>query len=83
MARTAIYLHTVVQPGCRIELAAPPGMLEGDELDVVLLTNDRPAAAAPRPLLDILDSLPHDIGFFKSAQDADAYIRDERDSWER
>ena len=83
MGRTAIYLHAVVQTGGRIEVPAPPGMREGDELDVVLLTEDRSDAVAhSRSVLEILDSLPRDIAFFKSSQDVDAYVREERDSWE-
>jgi hypothetical protein len=83
MGRTAIYLHAVVQAG-RIELAAPVGVHDGDEVDVVLLT-DSPAGenSPPRSLLEILDSLPHDIGRFTSAHEVDAYVREERDSWER
>lgn len=82
MGRTAIYLHAVVKPGRRIELIAPDGMREGDELDVVLLTNDQPGNAPSRTFLDILDALPRNIGFFKSVQEVDAYVRNERDSWE-
>ena len=33
-------------------------MREGDEVDVVLLTDNAPAAAQSQSLLDILDSLP-------------------------
>ena len=84
MGRTAIYQHAVVQPGGRIELPAPPGLREGDVLDVVLLTPER-AVVNPQSesILDILDALPTDIGHFKTAQQVDAYVREERDSWER
>lgn len=64
-------------------MTAPAGLNAGDELDVVLLTEDREKNVARRqPILDILDSLPGDIGHFKSAQDVDKYVRGERDSWE-
>ena len=83
MARTATYVHSVVKPGCRIELMTPPGLSEGDELDVILLTDDVAGAAPRRSLLEVLDSLPKSIGVFKSAQEVDEYIREERGSWER
>ncbi|HET6246466.1 MAG TPA: hypothetical protein VFE47_02120 [Tepidisphaeraceae bacterium] len=82
MGRTAIHLHAVVQHGGKIELDAPPGMQEGDKLEVVLLADDRATVGPPaRSILDILDSLPCNIGMFKSAEEADAYLRNERDSW--
>jgi hypothetical protein len=84
MARTATYLHAIVQPGGRIELAAPAGVRVGERLDVVLLTDDHSADDVRREsVLDILDSLPRDFGHFKSADDVDAYVRGERGSWER
>ena len=83
MGRTAIYLHATVQSGGRIELTAPAGVREGDELDVVLLTGNASKSSPSRPLLEILDALPRDIGRFKSAQEVDDYVREERDSWGR
>jgi hypothetical protein len=83
MGKTAIYQHTVVRPGSRIELAAPPGLREGDELDVLLLTNPgADDASERRSLLEILDSLPANAGLFRSAKDVDEYVRTERESWE-
>jgi hypothetical protein len=83
MARAAIYLHAVVQPGGRIDLPASAGLREGDPVDVVLLTDDRSVALAPpRSLLEVLDSLPKGIGTFTSSREIDTYVRGERDSWE-
>lgn len=83
MGRTATYRRAIVKSGCRIELDAPPGLQEGDELDVLLLTRASATSATPaRPIVEILDSLPAGIGMFASAQDADAYVRKERESWE-
>jgi hypothetical protein len=76
-------MHAVVQPGQRIELTAPAGLREGDEVDVVLLTDDASEAGPPRALLDIIDALPTGIATFKSAKEVDEYVRNERDSWDR
>ncbi len=83
MSKTAVYLHAVVQPGNRIELDAPAGLIPGDELDVVLLTESTVGNRASRTVADVLDTIPSGLGGFKSSQEVDAYIRGERDSWER
>jgi hypothetical protein len=58
MGRTAIYLHANVR-AVRIELAAPVGMHDGDQVDVVLLTDSHAGKHSPRrPLLEIC--LSHD-----------------------
>jgi hypothetical protein len=83
MARTAIYLHAVVQAGSKIELTAPAPMREGDEVDIVLLADDgKGENVQTKSVMEILDSLPPDIGIFKSAEEVDAYVRRERDSWD-
>lgn len=82
MARTAIYIHAIVQPGHRIDVAAPAGIEEGDSVGVVILADQRSTAVPRTSLAEVLDSLPKDIGLFSTAQDADAYVREERNSWE-
>jgi hypothetical protein len=80
MQSTSIRMHTVVLPGGKIELSAPPSMREGDEVDVVVVATSRPAATS---VLEVLDALPKDVGQLKSADEVDRYVRSERDSWER
>lgn len=83
MARTATYIHAIVQPGARIEIPAPPGLSVGDAVDIVLLADEKtPPVTSSQSLADTLNSLPEGIGMFTSASAADAYLRQERDSWE-
>lgn len=81
MARTATHIQATVQPGLRIEFAAPPGLREGDTVEVLLLC-DQNSRKEKRSVMEILDSLPRGVGTFTSADEVDKYIREERESWE-
>jgi hypothetical protein len=55
----------------------------GDAVDIVLLADEKtPPVTSSQSLADTLNSLPEGIGMFTSASAADAYLRQERDSWE-
>ena len=50
-----------------------------------LILNELAQATPPKPAmsaLELLDSLPPG-GLFKTSAEVDAYLREERDSWER
>ncbi len=77
---TRIRVKTVVQPDGTVAVSAP-GLVPGQEVMVSIEAEDE-APAAKRHVLDILANLPgHQI--FQSAEEVDAFIREERDSWER
>ena len=73
-------IKTVVQSGGRIEVNAPDWPA-GQPVEVTIRLSD---AQSPRrrSVVDILAECPGGV-LFKTPQDVDAYIREERDSWGR
>ena len=84
--------QVTVLPGGKIELVCPE-LTAGEVVDVVVsatLDPERSSAGQPgdessrprRSVLDILNEAPGHL-LFKTAQEVDEYIREERDSWDR
>lgn len=78
-----IHLRTTVLAGHRIEITAPD-LSVGDDVDVTVVRQARDRSERPRrrPMLDIVASL-NGHRHFQTPGEVDAYIREERDSWER
>lgn len=73
-------INTTVQAGGRIEVRAPELPL-GQPVEVTIrLADGQPNGR--RSIVDILAECPGGL-LFKSPEDVDAYIREDRDSWER
>ena len=79
--QAALHIKTTVLPGNRIEVTAPE-LTGGEAVDVFLVL---PQAAAParRSMLELLESLPPGPRLFKTPEEADRYLQEERDSWDR
>ena len=80
----AIRQRVTVQPGGRIELCSPD-LHPGSQADVIVLPDatapSEPAAqAVPQPLASFIGS---GKGCFGTTDEVDAFIRSERDQWER
>jgi hypothetical protein len=73
----ALRVKTTVLPGHRIEIQSPD-LPEGQSVSVfIILEEDE---APKRPFFDVLgDYAGGDL--FKSAEEVDAYLRGERESW--
>ncbi len=77
---TPIQITTTVLPGGKIEITSPE--LRAGQIATVTITI-QPADTTPqRHALDILEELPGHL-IFQTAEEVDAYIREERDSWDR
>lgn len=77
---TTIHIKTTVLPDGKIEIRAPE-LIPGQQANVfVVLENEEPVEK--RPVREVLANLPRHR-LFKTAEEVDAYIREERDSWER
>lgn len=73
-------INTTVQAGGRIEVRAPDLPI-GQPVEVIIrLANGQPNGR--RSVVDILAECPGGL-IFKRPEDVDAYVREERDSWER
>jgi hypothetical protein len=81
---TPIRIDTVVQPDGTITIRAP-GLAAGQRVTVSVETEEEQQSEETREkrhVLDIVAELPgHQL--FKTAEEVDAYIREERDSWDR
>ncbi len=76
---TALKIMTTVQSGGRIEVVAPD-LPVGEAVEVTIRTGT--PGRRKRSALEILAEAPGHRAF-KTAQEVDAYIREERDSWDR
>ena len=72
-------IETIVLPGGRIEISLPE-LIPGQKATVWIAVD--PAPTEKRALSEILGDYPGGR-LFKTAEEVDAYIREERDSWER
>ncbi len=77
---TVIQVEAVVQPDGTIEVSAP-GLVPGQRVTVSIETEDD-TLTQKRRAADILAEMPGHLQFH-TAEEVDAYIREERDSWER
>lgn len=77
---TAIRKEAVVGPDGKIEITAPE--LSPGQRVTVTIEPERVETEAKRHAIDILNEMPgHQL--FKTVEEVDAYIREERDSWDR
>lgn len=76
---TATKTTATVQDGGRIEVHAPE-IPTGQTVEVIILSTN--GAPRKRSVLDILAECPGGQ-LFKTADEVDRYIREERDAWDR
>lgn len=79
-----IHREAVVGPDGKIEISAPELQL-GQRVSVTIEpeTDDASASSTAEPsLYDLVKDLPGGR-LFKTADEVDAYLRQERDSWDR
>ena len=74
-----VRIKTVVLPGGKIEISTPE-LNPGRRATVVVTVEDNETAEQAH-VIDIIKGLPgHRL--YQSADEVDAYIREERDAWE-
>ena len=79
--QTALRMETTVLPGHRLEISAPE-LPEGATVEVIVVLPEPPQKKAIS-MLEFLESLPPGPLLFQTPEEADRYIKEERDSWER
>lgn len=77
---TVIHTRAVVGPDGTIEIRAPE-LSPGQEVEVTVEVQTAPPESGQH-VIDIIRNLPGHL-VFKTAEEVDEYIREERDSWER
>jgi hypothetical protein len=78
MMSLAVHLRTTILPGHRIEISAPE-LPEGRAANVFVLLEE--PEVVKRPLWEVLGDYPGGQ-VFQSAEQVDAYLKAERESWE-
>ena len=74
----ALHVRTTVQPGGKVEIVDQT-LRVGEDVDVVV----SPAPAkVRRSAVDILNEAPGGL-VFKTAEDVAAYLREEKEAWDR
>lgn len=77
---TPIHVEAVVSPDGKIEISVPE-LAPGQHVHVSIEPDASPLEEK-RPAIDILRQSPgHQL--FKTAEEVDEYLREERDSWDR
>ena len=74
----ALHIKTTVQPGGKVEFASPE-LEAGQMVDVVVTPSSPPPR---RSAVDILAEAPGHL-VFKTAEDVAAYLKEEKESWDR
>lgn len=76
---TVIHTRAVVGPDGTIEIRAPE-LAPGQEVEVTVEV--QAGSVSGRHISEIIKDLPGHLEF-QTAEEVDAYIREERDSWDR
>ncbi len=80
----ALHIKATVQPGGKIEIISPE-LPEGEQVNIFVVVEAEERTGEPpkkRRARDILAEAPGHL-LFKTAEEVDAYMREERDSWEQ
>ena len=78
MTKVALHVRTKILPGHRIEVTAP-GLPEGQSVSVFLVVEEE---GTKQPLWDVLRGYAGGQ-LFTSAEQVDAYVQAERESWDK
>ena len=79
--QTALRLETMVLPGHRLEVTAPE-LPEGARVEVIVVLPGRPEPQFGSAL-EFLEALPPGPRAFKTWEEYDHHLREERNSWDR
>lgn len=78
--QTAVRLTGTVQPGGRVEVFSPQ-LPAGETVEVIILFSHEDADVR-RSVMDILAEAPGHLAF-QTPEEVDAYIQEERNTWDR
>lgn len=78
---TTLRMETTVLPGHRVEVSAPE-LPEGATFEVIVVLAEKPQPRL-RSVLQFLESLPPGPRAFKTREEYERHLREEKDSWDR
>lgn len=79
--QTALRLETTILPGHRLEVCAPE-LPDGVKVEVIVVMP--PGPSKPRmSMLEFLETLPPGPRAFKTWEEYEQHLREEKDAWER
>jgi hypothetical protein len=78
--QSALRVETVVLPGHRVEVRSPE-LPEGARVEVIVVLPPAPAPAK-QSMLEFVQGLPPGPALFPTPEEADRFLREERDAWE-
>lgn len=78
---TVIHTRAVVKPDGSIEIRAPE-LTPGQEVEITIEAQAAEPEEKKRRAIEYLAEMPGHLQF-QTAEEVDAYIREERDSWDR
>jgi hypothetical protein len=81
LMQAALHMETTILPGHRLEISDPQ-LPEGARVEVIVVL---PEQKRPhwRSALEFLESLPPGPRAFKTWEEYEQHLREEKDSWER
>jgi hypothetical protein len=79
--RKVLRLEATVLPGHRLEVSAPE-LPEGAKVEVIVLLPEQPGPHK-MSVLEFLESLPPGPRAFKTWEEYEQHLREEKDAWER
>jgi hypothetical protein len=77
---TTLRKETTILPGHRLEISDPE-FPEGARVEVIVVLPEKPTAVPS--MLEFLATLPPGPLLFQTPEEANQYLREERDSWDR
>jgi hypothetical protein len=77
--QNALRMEATVLPGHRLEISSPE-LPEGATVEVIVVLPEKPPKQS---MLEFLSTLPPGPLLFKTPEEANRYLKEERDSWER
>jgi hypothetical protein len=79
--QTALRLEATVLPGHRLEVSSPE-LPEGAKVEVIVVLPDKPQPQFGSAL-EFLQSLPPGPRAFKTWEEYERHLKEEKDAWER
>jgi hypothetical protein len=79
--QTAVRVETTVLPGHRVEISSPE-LPEGARVEVIVALSKKTQSQFGSAL-EFLESLPPGPRAFKTWEEYERHLQEERDSWER